>query len=51
MPHVRSVAVGVWLKRGSRHETPEQTGISHFIEHMEGGDGDEDAHVRPRIRT
>ena len=34
MPHVRSVAVGVWLKRGSRHEQPEQTGISHFIEHM-----------------
>ncbi len=34
MPHVRSVAVGVWLKRGSRHEAPEQTGISHFIEHM-----------------
>ncbi|HEY6546753.1 MAG TPA: pitrilysin family protein, partial [Vicinamibacteria bacterium] len=34
MPHVRSVAVGVWLTRGSRHEQPEQTGISHFIEHM-----------------
>jgi len=34
MPHVRSVAIGVWLKRGSRHETPQQTGISHFIEHM-----------------
>jgi len=34
MPHVRSVAVGVWLKRGSRHETPVQSGISHFIEHM-----------------
>jgi predicted Zn-dependent peptidase len=34
MPGVRSVAVGVWLKRGSRHERPEQTGISHFIEHM-----------------
>lgn len=34
MPHVRSVAVGVWLKRGSRHETSQQTGISHFIEHM-----------------
>jgi predicted Zn-dependent peptidase len=34
MPHVRSVAIGVWLKRGSRHETPSQTGISHFIEHM-----------------
>jgi predicted Zn-dependent peptidase len=34
MPHVRSVAIGVWLKRGSRHEPPEQGGISHFIEHM-----------------
>ncbi len=34
MPSVRSVAIGVWLKRGSRHETPAQTGISHFIEHM-----------------
>ncbi len=34
MPDVRSVAVGVWLRRGSRHETPEQGGISHFIEHM-----------------
>jgi len=34
MPHVRSVAIGVWLKRGSRHEPAEQAGISHFIEHM-----------------
>src|ERR687887_1925959 len=34
MPHVRSVAMGVWLKRGSRHEPREQSGISHFIEHM-----------------
>jgi predicted Zn-dependent peptidase len=34
MPHVRSVAVGIWVKRGSRHERPEQGGISHFIEHM-----------------
>ena len=34
MPHVRSVAVGVWLKRGSRHESDEVSGISHFIEHM-----------------
>ncbi|HET7746763.1 MAG TPA: pitrilysin family protein [Vicinamibacteria bacterium] len=34
MPHVRSVAIGVWLKRGSRHEPGEQSGISHFIEHM-----------------
>ena len=34
MPHVRSVTIGVWLKRGSRHEVPEKSGISHFIEHM-----------------
>jgi predicted Zn-dependent peptidase len=34
MPHVRSVAIGVWLKRGSRHERQAETGISHFIEHM-----------------
>ena len=34
MPHVRSVAIGVWLKRGSRHEPEIQSGISHFIEHM-----------------
>jgi predicted Zn-dependent peptidase len=34
MPHVRSVSLGVWLARGSRHEDPEQGGIAHFIEHM-----------------
>src|SRR3981081_638097 len=34
MPHVRSVSVGVWIGTGSREESPEQTGISHFIEHM-----------------
>ena len=34
MPHVRSVSVGVWLARGSRHETVEQCGIAHFVEHM-----------------
>jgi predicted Zn-dependent peptidase len=34
MPHVRSVAIGVWVKSGSRHERAEQTGLSHFIEHM-----------------
>jgi predicted Zn-dependent peptidase len=34
MPHVRSAAIGVWLKRGSRHERPEESGLSHFIEHM-----------------
>ncbi|HUK15152.1 MAG TPA: pitrilysin family protein [Bryobacteraceae bacterium] len=34
MPHVRSVAVGIWIGTGSRRETPERNGISHFIEHM-----------------
>ena len=34
MPHVRSVSVGVWLARGSRHESDEQSGIAHFVEHM-----------------
>jgi predicted Zn-dependent peptidase len=34
MPHVRSVTIGVWLCRGSRHESDEQAGIAHFVEHM-----------------
>lgn len=31
---VRSVTIGVWLTRGSRHETAERSGIAHFVEHM-----------------
>ena len=34
MPHVRSVSVGVWLARGSRHEPQAQSGVAHFVEHM-----------------
>jgi len=34
MPHVRSVSAGIWIGTGSRRESPEQNGISHFIEHM-----------------
>ncbi|HEU5287842.1 MAG TPA: pitrilysin family protein [Candidatus Limnocylindria bacterium] len=34
MPHVRSVTIGVWLMRGSRHESEERGGIAHFVEHM-----------------
>jgi len=34
MPHVRSVSIGVWLTRGSRHEPSEHAGIAHFVEHM-----------------
>jgi predicted Zn-dependent peptidase len=34
MEHIRSVAMGVWIRAGSRHELPELNGISHFVEHM-----------------
>lgn len=34
IPHVRSVSIGIFVKTGSRHETPELNGISHFLEHM-----------------
>jgi predicted Zn-dependent peptidase len=34
IPHVRSVALGVWLDRGSRHEGEQRPGIAHFVEHM-----------------
>ena len=33
MPHVRSVSFGVFLRTGSRHETVEINGLTHFIEH------------------
>jgi|SRR5215813_2520838 len=33
MPGLRSVTAGIWVRRGSRHETPELNGITHFIEH------------------
>lgn len=32
--HVRSVAMGIWIKNGSVDEDGHNTGISHFIEHM-----------------
>lgn len=34
MPHVRSVSVGIWLGTGARLESPHETGICHFIEHL-----------------
>lgn len=34
IPSVRSVAIGVWLRKGSRHETDADSGITHFVEHM-----------------
>jgi len=33
MPSLRSATVGIWIRRGSRHETAEMNGICHFIEH------------------
>lgn len=30
----RSASLGIWVENGSRHESPEQNGISHFIEHL-----------------
>ena len=34
VPSVRSVALGLWVKTGSRDETPAQAGVSHFLEHL-----------------
>ncbi len=34
MPHVRSVAVGIWVETGSRIEAEGRGGISHLIEHL-----------------
>lgn len=32
--NVRAVSLGIWVKVGSRNETVEKNGISHFLEHM-----------------
>ncbi|MFD1360383.1 M16 family metallopeptidase [Lentibacillus salinarum] len=34
IPAVRSVTIGIWVKTGSRNETEDINGISHFLEHM-----------------
>ena len=34
MPHMRSVAVGMWAGVGGRFEKRSHSGISHFIEHL-----------------
>jgi predicted Zn-dependent peptidase len=34
LPSVRSIALGMWIRTGSRNETVEQAGISHFLEHL-----------------
>ncbi len=34
MPSVRSIALGFWVRTGSRDEGNEQAGLSHFLEHL-----------------
>jgi len=34
IPYVKSAAVGIYIKVGSRYESPRLAGASHFIEHM-----------------
>lgn len=34
LKNFRSVIVGIWIKVGSRNESPDKNGISHFLEHM-----------------
>ncbi|MCI8497311.1 MAG: insulinase family protein [Clostridiales bacterium] len=33
-PFFKTASFGVWIRSGSRYETAQNTGISHFIEHM-----------------
>ena len=34
LPHMRSVAIGIFVNVGSRYEKAEDNGLTHFIEHM-----------------
>jgi predicted Zn-dependent peptidase len=34
MPNVRSTALGFLVRTGARHESEDQHGVSHFLEHM-----------------
>jgi predicted Zn-dependent peptidase len=34
MPHLQSVALGVWVGSGARNETDAEHGVSHMLEHM-----------------
>jgi predicted Zn-dependent peptidase len=34
IPTTRSASLGVWVRIGSRDETPELSGASHFLEHL-----------------
>lgn len=32
--HIRSILLGTWVSRGSRHESSQEQGLAHFLEHM-----------------
>lgn len=34
MAHVETASLGVWVAAGSRHEAPDEHGLSHLLEHM-----------------
>lgn len=34
MPHLQSAAIGVWVDAGARHETADENGVAHLLEHM-----------------
>ena len=34
IPHAHSVTIGIWVASGSRDESAEYSGVSHFIEHL-----------------
>ncbi len=34
MPGLQSASIGIWVLAGGRHETEDQNGIAHFLEHM-----------------
>ena len=34
IPYVKSVSLGIWINSGSRIESSNDSGVSHFIEHM-----------------
>ena len=34
IPYMSSISLGIFVGTGSRHETPAEQGVSHFIEHL-----------------
>jgi predicted Zn-dependent peptidase len=34
LPHIESVALGIWVKSGSRNERDDEHGMAHLLEHM-----------------